>query len=129
MSNGAPQASDTSYIMSQAVFHNNIALLEELLDNGIDPNFPNSYGDCPLHEAAQYGQRESVSLLLTHKGKSLYVYVSVCRVNSASVNCSTYGVLWYLWNIAKFIHVHVLKFILKYIVKEEGYSILYILLF
>lgn len=66
-----PQASDVSYIMSQAIFHNNITLLEELLENGADPNFPNTYGDCPLHEAAQYGQRECVSLLLTHKGQFL----------------------------------------------------------
>lgn len=68
MSGVTPRASDTSYIMSQAIFHNNITLVEELLVNGTDPNFPNSYGDCPLHEAAQYGQRECVSLLLTHKG-------------------------------------------------------------
>ena len=66
---GAPQASDASDIMSQAIFHNNINLLEELLVNGANPNFPNAYGDCPLHEAAQYGQRESVSLLLAHKGQ------------------------------------------------------------
>ena len=71
----APQASDVSDIMSKAVFHNNTNLLEELLVNGADPNFPNAYGDCPLHEAAQYGQRESVSLLLSHKG---IVHVAVC---------------------------------------------------
>lgn len=64
----APEVSDVSDIMSQAVFHNNIRLLEDLLESGADPNFPNAVGDNPLHEAASYGQRECVSLLLIHKG-------------------------------------------------------------
>ena len=43
-------------------------LLESLLTNGADPNFPNQQGNSALHEAAFYGELECASILLDHKG-------------------------------------------------------------
>lgn len=46
-------------------------LLESLLVNGADPNFPNQQGNSALHEAAYYGELECASILLDHKGTQL----------------------------------------------------------
>ena len=46
-------------------------LLDSLLENGADPNFPNQQGDSALHEAAYYGEIECASLLLDHKGRTV----------------------------------------------------------
>ena len=43
-------------------------LLESLLTNGADPDFPNQQGNSALHEAAYYGELECASILLDHKG-------------------------------------------------------------
>jgi ankyrin repeat protein len=55
-------------LLAKAAMFGNREMLEELLVNGADPNLPDSNGNCPLHEAAQYGETECASLLLTHKG-------------------------------------------------------------
>lgn len=65
---GEPQVSDLSDTLADAALFGNKVLLESLLDNGADPNIPNSKGNCPLHEAAQHGETECASLLLAHKG-------------------------------------------------------------
>lgn len=62
--NGAPQDD----LLAKAALFGNKEMLESLLDNGADPNIPNASGNCPLHEAAQYGETECASLLLAHKG-------------------------------------------------------------
>lgn len=63
-----PQVSDLSDTLADAALFGNMVLLESLLENGADPNIPNSKGSYPLHEAAQYGETECASLLLAHKG-------------------------------------------------------------
>lgn len=64
--NGGPQ--DLSETLAKAALFGNKELLESLLERGVDPNVANSSGNCPLHEAAQYGETECASLLLAHKG-------------------------------------------------------------
>lgn len=65
--NGAPK--DISETLAKAALFGNKEMLESLLEHGADPNVPNSCGNCPLHEAAQYGETECASLLLAHKGQ------------------------------------------------------------
>ncbi len=62
------EISDLSDTLAKAALFGNKEILEDLLDNGADPNIPNSKGDCPLHVAARYGETECASLLLAHKG-------------------------------------------------------------
>lgn len=64
-------AEDVSDTLAKAALFGNKEMLESLLDAGADPNIANasaSGGNCPLHEAAQYGETECASLLLAHKG-------------------------------------------------------------
>ena len=65
MSEELPDLSDT---LCDAALFGDKALLESLLENGADPNIPNSTGSYPLHEAAQYGETECASILLAYKG-------------------------------------------------------------
>lgn len=66
--NGDLEVSDLSDTLAKAALFGNKEMLESLLVSGADPNIPNSSGNCPLHEAAQYGETECASLLLAHKG-------------------------------------------------------------
>lgn len=66
--NGQPQAIELSDTLAKAALFGNKEMLESLLENGADPNIPDSKGDCPLHEAAHYGETECASLLLAKKG-------------------------------------------------------------
>ena len=66
---GAPQDPTMTEALATAALYGNKEMLESLLDGGVDPNTPNSSGNCPLHEAAQYGETECASLLLAHKGE------------------------------------------------------------
>lgn len=69
--NESSQVTDLSETLAKAALFGNKELLESLLENGADPNIPDSKGDYPLHQAAQYGETECASLLLAHKGKGL----------------------------------------------------------
>lgn len=64
-----PQATDLSEDLTKAAMWGNLKLLESLLENGADPNFPNGQGNSALHEAAYYGETECASVLLSFKGK------------------------------------------------------------
>lgn len=55
--------------LSSAAIWGDKELLESLLTNGADPDFPNKHGNSALHEAAYYGELECVSILLDHKGE------------------------------------------------------------
>ena len=55
--------------LSSAAMWGDKELLESLLINGADPDFPNKHGNSALHEAAYYGELECVSILLDHKGE------------------------------------------------------------
>ena len=65
--------SDLYEDLTSAAMWGRLGLLESLLDNGADPNFPNGMGNTALHEAAYYGERECVSVLLHHKGLQLLI--------------------------------------------------------
>ncbi len=60
---------DLSEELTKAAMWGNLKLLESLLEAGANPNFPNSRGDSPLHEAAYYGEIDCASCLLKFKGE------------------------------------------------------------
>jgi len=49
-----------------AAFDYNLALVKELLDNGVDVNSRDSHNSTALEYAAEFGQVEMVKLLLEH---------------------------------------------------------------
>ena len=61
---------DLSEDLTKAAMWGNLKLLDSLLENGADPNFPNAMGNSPLHEAAYYGEIECANSLLEYKGIS-----------------------------------------------------------
>ena len=63
----AQNGTDASDLTSAAMWGDK-ELLESLLKNGADPNFPNHQGNSALHEAAYYGELECASILLEYKG-------------------------------------------------------------
>ena len=65
-----PEPSD----LTAAAMWGDLELLESLLQNGADPNIPNSQGNSALHIAAYYGETECASVLLSYKGEYVYSY-------------------------------------------------------
>lgn len=49
-----------------AIIKGDISQVESLLQNGIDPNIRDEYGDTPLHVASRWGHVEIVKLLLNY---------------------------------------------------------------
>ena len=71
-------ASDLSEELTKIAMWGDLKLLESLLENGADPNYPNAKGDSPLHEAAYHGEIECASVLLEYRGRPqhcLYSYI------------------------------------------------------
>lgn len=60
----------TEDLLASAAMWGDLTLLESLLENGADPNLPNTQGNPPLHVAAYYGELECASVLLSYKGES-----------------------------------------------------------
>ena len=60
----------TEDLLSSAAMWGDLTLLESLLENGADPNLPNTQGNPPLHVASYYGELECASVLLSYKGES-----------------------------------------------------------
>lgn len=64
------QPSDVSEDLTAAAMWGDLKLLESLLENGADPNPPDSRGNIALHVACYYGETECASVLLHHKGEN-----------------------------------------------------------
>lgn len=60
----------TEDLLASAAMWGDLTLLESLLENGADPNLPNTQGNPPLHVASYYGELECASVLLSYKGES-----------------------------------------------------------
>lgn len=60
----------TEDLLASAAMWGDLTLLESLLENGADPNLPNTQGNPPLHVASYYGEIECASVLLSYKGES-----------------------------------------------------------
>ncbi len=60
---------DASEVLTAAAMWGNLKLLESVLENGADPNPPDSRGNIALHVACYYGETECASVLLHHKGE------------------------------------------------------------
>ena len=77
-----PQPSDVSEDLTAAAMWGDLRLLESLLENGADPNLPNTQGNSALHVASYYGETECASVLLSYKGE--------CLVNNG--DCALVGI-------------------------------------
>jgi ankyrin repeat protein len=60
---------NTTEDITAAAMWGDVALLENFLANGADPNTRNSQGNTALHVACYYGERECASVLLNYKAE------------------------------------------------------------
>lgn len=63
-----PKASDVTDDLTAAVRWGNVAVMQNLLESGADPNILSTSGCTALHVAAECGEAGCATVLISHKG-------------------------------------------------------------